>query len=204
MNNKREKILKYLSDLMTENEKFEFINDLAKDEELSSLLNSVNKDLNHLKELNNLKLNDNYYSKLITSFRKKNSKLKINFVKTGAIGFAFSLLILFSVSLFVPKEKMANKYNFAEFDEIIETYPEIASDYLLSGNYPDDYSFDIYQYEEFNENSEFNNYEIESLYQYSNFEIDYYELLNNLTEEEFNSLVKELESDKFLWGKKWN
>ncbi len=121
--NNREKILKYLSDLMNRDEKREFESLLENDSELQEEFNSIKKSLATLKRDSEPEVNETYFVNLLPRARSKMEK------KKKGIAFGMKLVPPFAALIFLIVSTM---FFSRSFEDQFFTFNEIQS--LLSAN----------------------------------------------------------------------
>ncbi|MCF8242135.1 MAG: hypothetical protein K9J16_12165 [Melioribacteraceae bacterium] len=144
----KDRIIKYLSDLMDENERKQFLNDLKRSDELKNDLDEIKNSISSLKiETENI-VDTNYFSTVIPRAKSKmESRSKYTLVRQ--ISYALSLAALFAVMFLIyqPGEKN-QEYTFLSLsdfeDYIFEDTDSASIEYMLS--YLGDDEFDAAQY----------------------------------------------------------
>ena len=121
--NNREKILKYLSDLMNRDEKREFESLLENDSELQEEFNSIKKSLATLKRDSEPEVNETYFVNLLPRARSKMEK------KKKGIAFGMKLVPPVAALIFLIVSTM---FFSRSFEDQFFTFNEIQS--LLSAN----------------------------------------------------------------------
>ncbi len=93
MKNNKEKILKYLSDLMSEEEKQMFIASLERDEQLKKEYETILSSLEKIKEP--IEADENYFNNLSVNFRNKREKKKRRFFTEVGLSLATATAVIF-------------------------------------------------------------------------------------------------------------
>ena len=198
MKNNKERILKYFSGEIEDEQKF--LEDLNSDPELREDFESMNRNISDIDAVKNIDIEENYYSTLLPKVHEKLTKRGISwFTNKYVYGLSSAIVILIIFFIFRTNsdtnmssseilEDLIGKYNAYELlDEINNNYS--ASDYLKVENYPEEYN------EIFSNFSEVvtTNYTSPSLLSlYSN---DYIE---NISEQQLDEIINQLENKKYF------
>lgn len=200
----RETILKYLSDLMDENEKKQFEERLHTDNELKNELEKIQKSINELGELDGPEIDSAYFNNLIPKFRAKleSNKRKKTIVLVPAVAFVATVLIIYFLQIPISeRNKFELNISPEELTAIVSESDSFAIDELYETNFIEDYAYynssegadelDLYLDDSFV--SEFNLDEIESYY--TNEQADDY---GNFSNEQVDIIYEELLNKKIL------
>ncbi len=132
MKKNEEKILKYLSDIMNDNEKLEFENELKNSAQLREDFDKITKIFNELSELENLRVDERYFNSLLPKIYQKLSVSK-KLTLTQKIAYIIPVLVVIILYLIYP----TNSVNFDEqvdkiTQEMLAYYTSIDSmDYII-------------------------------------------------------------------------
>lgn len=194
MKNKQEIFLRYLENDLSIEEKNEFENKLKNDLNIQSDFNKFAKIYHSSKEM--IKVDERYFSTILPNARKKIEKTKISTIKK--IAYILPVFIIAGILIISFQEEETN----LEYDQLLHTIVEDENDNVdfLNNIYNDDYFASIDDealYELYINNIEFD----ETMFDYlrNNFtssDIDS-ELLNRLSEDEFNNIYNELNDIKY-------
>jgi len=181
-----EKILRYLSDLMSVDEKELFLKELENSQELKSLLSKTQNNLDKIKQLGDVKLNKTYSANLLPHARTKIENKNKSFLWFKPAYVPVLLIILFIGINFlfinnggtdyfgdyladVEDEYIANAIDENSFGDSYNTYiyEEVVDDYFediqISVDDIDGY-FDNNLYSEYSFVSELSSEEVEEIY----------------------------------------
>ncbi len=138
MNTNRDRILKYLSDLMNENEREIFLRELEDSEELKAQFNLVESDLEKL-SAGNIEADERYFSNLLPTIRNKMEKpVKNKLLPRLAFALPTLVVVVISIIFFQPKYNSSNG-NIEFVNEIIDNL----DDEIISSKYISDLELDI-------------------------------------------------------------
>ncbi len=202
MNNHKDKILKYLSGLMTHDEAVNFEKEIRDSAELNSLLQKYNRNLSDLKELSNIKVEERYFINLLPRIRNKFVReKKDSFILRIASALpAIVLSIFVAVNFLYINFEIQNDFS-SVLTEAIEDSDSISVSKLLT-DYPN--SFSMYRtYSSGTEiiNEYFDNPDID-ITQFSQktgiLVIDNFNLYELLNEEEIEDIYNTLIDKKIL------
>ena len=135
------RIIKYLEDELTPEERIAFKNDLRNSTELKAELEkylTVKKETVNLKEV---KLNQDYLNSIVPEFRNKLKLPKPNYV-TRNLGYAFGVMLVFVISVVILQKIFTNNSKLSEVQEFTESLDENQKIELLenlNGNLEDYY-----------------------------------------------------------------
>ncbi len=136
-----ERIIKYLENELTPEERVAFENDLINSTELKAELEKyliVKKETVNLKEV---KLNQDYLNSILPEFRNKLDLPKTTSVKRS-LGFAFGVMLVFVISVVILQKIFTNNSKLSEVKEFTESLNENQRIELLenlNGNLEDYY-----------------------------------------------------------------
>lgn len=198
-----ERILKYVSGIMSENELEKFETELAGSSELQNQLNKVKTNLNLFTNVKSEDLDDRYFAALVPKVRQKLEqprKNKLLFHSKYAVPLLFSILAVFFIT---KTNKMDNQINFdnlfADIDSVV-----IDDDYVI-----DEITANSILYKDNNidntEIDELYNNEINNIASEIDFEVVFnnpvsgdYDLIENIPQEDFNEIYQEVLNKKFF------
>jgi hypothetical protein len=205
--NNNDKILKYLSDLMDEEEKYEFEKELKSSPELKTEYGKIKNSLDFLKSSQPKHSDQRYFNSLLPSIRSRIDERRKKFQFKPSIAFGLSIVIaVFTVVLLEMNEPSQSNLFYSYLSEAAEEMVE-------SGSYSDYESYIIQNY--YSENLYNGQDEITELLEneYVNEivssgalnrdiqELPYindYSFMENLEEAEFESIYKSLSNTKIL------
>ncbi len=138
-------ILKYLSDLMDEDEKKQFEIRLGKDQNLKNDFESINNKLNTFTDTNVIETDSSYFINLMPKMRNKIERKERNRILTLApiISFGVAALLIF----FLQLPKIMHKDtpdNYAAIDDLSSILSDLETTYLndyFEGSYIYDYAY---------------------------------------------------------------
>ena len=198
MKNNRERILKYFSGEIEDEQKF--LEDLNSDPELREDLESMNRNIFDIDAVKNIDIEENYYSTLLPKVHEKLTKRGISwFTNKYVYGLSSTIMIFILFLVFRTNtnpnmssseilEDLIGNYNSSELlNELDNNYSTV--DYLKSDNYPEEYS-EIFS--DFNEDVTTNYTSPSLLSLYSN---DYIE---NISEQQLDEIINQLENKKYF------
>ncbi|PKL82334.1 MAG: hypothetical protein CVV24_10610 [Ignavibacteriae bacterium HGW-Ignavibacteriae-3] len=112
MKKNEERILKYLSDLMSDSERNQFEKELALSEDLKNELNDVNSGINSLRFTEPPEADERYFAGILPRVREKLAKEKKRAFRKYAFYFAPSAaaILIFSLILFGPENEIVPQY----------------------------------------------------------------------------------------------
>ncbi|GAB4143952.1 MAG: hypothetical protein Fur0015_12130 [Ignavibacteriales bacterium] len=95
-----EKILKFLSGMMSEIEESEFKTEISNSEQLKNQISEFEKELRKIKETNNLELNENYFHELRFKVHERIStkQNKIKYISRFAFTLTVTVIMIFAIS----------------------------------------------------------------------------------------------------------
>ncbi len=197
--NNRDRILKYLSDLMSSEEKIRFQEELENNKSLKKELERIEKEIHNFSTETNFEIESPYFNNLYVrakdKFKTKRHSKKL--VALPALSIVFTVLLLFILNF--PDRDRINSQNLSLQNVIAEVdSTEILE--MFESNFIDDYAF--YQSGDFSEyiNSE-NEEDIYLVDGYNN-EINFYpttlEEYDDLSNEDVDIIYDELLNKKIL------
>lgn len=193
-----EKILRYLSDLMSKEEKELFLKDLDKSDELKNLLRNIQHNLDKVKEFGKVDVNQTYFANLLPNVRAKlGSKKKFNLLFKPAYVTVIIILVIVSMNILFTNNSETNYYN-----SLKEYLTDVEDEYIA--NAIDESSFtnnyDNYVYDEvvddYFEQIEINSGDLDGYFDkdlYSE-----YSMVNELSSEEVEEIYNTLLKTKIL------
>ena len=195
MKSNKEKVIKFLSGLMTEEEKKEFETELNSSPELKLLLEKYSNNMSELKMLSEVKVDESYFNTLIPKMReklevKKSRPLIYRFAPAIP---ALTLSIFILVNILYLNFKTTNTFDDTLANLVAgsdsTTIAEFVNDY--SSSYLEDYSTDYNLPEDYFS-------DIELTGQLRAEVIDSYNLYENLSEEDVDYIYNNLIDKKIL------
>ena len=208
MNKDKEKILKYLSELMDEEERKIFEQELKESGELRKLLEAVKKQVEELKTYETVQTDDIYFQNLIPKTRQRiESKRKPALSK---IAFAFSTLAVAALIILLQfPGNVENNGNHFRLESYFSDFQNDLSDVdssevygLLASNFIYDYTY--YQSGSFKDDMPeaadeilASDFSLENSTYILN-ETGTSDILDELTDEQINSIYEELLNKKIL------
>jgi len=194
MNNK-EKILKYLSDEFSEEEKLIFENEIQKDELLNTEFQKFKNNLNEIKQLGKTEIDEIYFANLIPKVRTKMQKEENRFAKMiPRLAFVIpliALMIIFSDKIFQTNnsEKILgesiDENSVEQYLNSEEENTELISDENSEEIIDNELSKTIFKNDETNLNE-------------VNIQLDENEIITSLNDEEITFVINELQHRKIL------
>ncbi|NWG28511.1 MAG: hypothetical protein HXY48_08255 [Ignavibacteriaceae bacterium] len=117
------RIIKYIENELTSEEKISFETELINSEELKTELGKYLKVKAKTEEIKNLKLNPGYLDSLLPEFHQKLASPKVISVKRN-LGFAFGVMIMFILSILILQFIFTNKTEMNELQEFAQSLNE--------------------------------------------------------------------------------
>jgi hypothetical protein len=195
--NNEERIIKYLDDQLSQEEKKLFEKELSESALLKKEFEKFLSIKNKVKSAEDFKLSEDYFNSVVPRFREKlEQQTKIIIYKN--LGYAFSLTIVLFLAFIIFNP--FNNENVNEVEEFTQSLNQTEKyeilEYLNGNNRIDDYAdlsaintqFDM-------ENIVENTTEKSELISYYDFEIE--KLADNISTEEFNQIYNEIFNKKF-------
>ena len=193
-----ERIIKYIENELSSQERAAFEMELNYSEELKEVLKKylrVKRETGNLKEL---KLNPLYLDSILPEFRNKlETRKSLSFKKN--LGYAFGIMLVFILSIAILKnffisetestdlKEFTQSLNENERIELLENLSDDSEVYnLISGNISEGQLSNL-----FSENMEINNKVAEA------YNIEYYEIVDDLSEDEIEVIYKEILNTNF-------
>ena len=193
-----ERIIKYIENELSKNDRTAFEMELNNSAELREELNKYLGVKTETDELKKIKLNPLYLDSILPEFRNKLNPSKTFSVKKN-LGYAFGIMILFILSIailknyFIGETESTDLKEFTQSlneDERIELLENINDDseiyYLISENISESQLSNL-----FSANLEINNKVAEA------YNIEYYEIVDDLSEDEIEVIYKEILNTNF-------
>jgi hypothetical protein len=118
-----DRIIKYIENELTSEEKISFETELRNSEELKTELGKYLKVKAKTEEIKNLKLNPGYLDSLLQEFQRKLASPKVIYVKRN-LGFAFGVMILFILSILILQFIFTDKTEMNELQEFAQSLNE--------------------------------------------------------------------------------
>jgi hypothetical protein len=193
-----ERIIKYIENELSKNDRTAFEMELNNSAELREELNKYLGVKTETDKLKKIKLNPLYLDSILPEFRNKLNPSKTFSVKKN-LGYAFGIMILFILSIailknyFIGETESTDLKEFTQSlneDERIELLENINDDseiyYLISENISESQLSNL-----FSANLEINNKVAEA------YNIEYYEIVDDLSEDEIEVIYKEILNTNF-------
>ncbi len=117
------RIIKYIENDMTSEERSSFENDLKNSSELKEEFEKYLQLQSAIKDSKDVKLNQNYFNSVITEFRNKNINLKTKTVQRN-FGYAFGVLLIAILSTLITKNLFYEKKDVNDINEFAESLNE--------------------------------------------------------------------------------
>ncbi|GAB6281646.1 MAG: hypothetical protein STSR0008_03870 [Ignavibacterium sp.] len=190
--NDESKVIRYLDGQMSDEEKKSFEDELLSSPKLKKLYDEYSLTFFELKNLNEVKINENYFSNLYARFREKNISYK---KKKFYYKFAYSLPVLILAVILL----LINPFNPSNNEKTSVLSDSIATNYSNENIYKTENTNILKENNTINEKI-INEENIEKYYpSYDNEDVkDIYNIINNLSDEELNLLYNELANKEYL------
>lgn len=202
----RDRILKYFSDLMDENEKAKFEEELNQSKKLRVEFNGIKSSLKTLKDAQPQHTDDRYFTSLLPAVRSRLDEGPQYFRFNPKFAFALSLIIaIFTVLVLRVNEPSVNETYFSDLEELvgqmtskgkINNYEEFLTEGYYHSNYSE-YGSTVSELIE----SEYIEEIISSSSGLAPQTLPYlegYYLIQNMETEEFDALYNDLKNTKIL------
>lgn len=197
----RDRILQYLSDLLSESEKEKFLDELKSDQTLKNEYQKIVLNLDKVKQLNDVEADERYFTSLIPKIKERKQPKTFK-IPAYALTSIAVVLIGFFVTFDILENGNGKTSLIAGYENVII---DLASDpnYNLSEEFSD---FDIFASNEvlldkldLNENDvdilpEFQSNNSTEYFDYNQLE---YQIIN-MNQSEVNSIIKEMDENKIL------
>lgn len=141
----KDTILKYLSDLMQDDEKIQFEERLKTDSKLKEEFDRVQASLNELSSTSNLQDDSSYFNNLVPKIhdRMESKKRKRNIILAPAISVAVTVLIIFFLQF--PKSSEQNLFNLNISSDDLSTIVTDSDSFdvgdFIGSNFIEDYAY---------------------------------------------------------------
>lgn len=195
--NNEEKILKYIDNQLTEEEREAFEEELRTSETLRKLFDEYKNTLNEINSTKNIQADEKYIINLIPQIKERTEKEKLQSLIPN-LGWAFSIIAVLIIGYFLfftagtsqnnelNLTNITAKLNTAEKINLLEEYLNSSSESYLSAYN----NFDIINLDEI-----INEVNKEQLAQ--TYSIDIYDLQDEITEEEIDEIYNKLVNKNF-------
>jgi len=193
-----ERIIKYIENELSKNDRTAFEMELNNSAELREELNKYLGVKTETDELKKIKLNPLYLDSILPEFRNKLNPSKTFSVKKN-LGYAFGIMLVFILSIAILKnyfigetestdlKEFAQSLNEDERIELLENLSDDSEVYnLISDNVSESQLSNL-----FSANLEINNKVAEA------YNIEYYEIVDDLSEDEIEVIYKEILNTNF-------
>jgi len=193
-----ERIIKYIGNELSKNDRTAFEMELNNSAELREELNKYLGVKTETDELKKIKLNPLYLDSILPEFRNKLNPSKTFSVKKN-LGYAFGIMLVFILSIAILKnyfigetestdlKEFAQSLNEDERIELLENLSDVSEIYnLISENISESQLSNL-----FSANLEINNKVAEA------YNIEYYEIVDDLSEDEIEVIYKEILNTNF-------
>lgn len=186
------KVIRYLDDQMSDEEKKSFEDELLYSPKLKKLYDEYSLTFSELKNLNEAKINENYFSNVYARFREKNISHK---KKKFYYKFAYSLPVLILAVILL----LINPFNPNNNEKALIYSDSIATNYS-NENILKTENTNILKENNTTNNKIINEENIEDYYpSYDNEDVkEIYNMINNLSDEELDLLYSELANKEYL------
>ena len=201
----RDKILQYLSDLMTPEEKVKFEQELAASEDLRNETAEINRQLGNLKDYSKLHTNEMYFNTILPRVRERMEKPKHKLIPRLSLASAFAVVILVFSLVYFPALNSRNSIEPGKMDlnSILASVDSSALNEVFDNNYVHEYStyYDksfLKEISDFTDDLEYSSDEEENYASSIYFNGTTSELINDMTSEELEDVYQTLLNKKFL------
>jgi hypothetical protein len=186
------KVIRYLDGQMSDEEKKSFEDELLSSPDLKKLYDEYSLTFSELKNLNEVKINENYFSNVYARFRENNISYK---KKKFYLKFAYSLPVLILAVILL----LINPFNPNNNEKTSIFSDSIATNYS-NENISKEENTNILKDNNTTFDKIINEENIEEYYpSYDNEDVkDIYNIINNLSDEELDLLYNELANKEYL------
>jgi hypothetical protein len=193
-----ERIIKYIENELSQKDRTAFEIELNNSAELKEELNKYLRVKTETDELKKLKLNPLYFDSILPEFRNKLNPSKTFSVKKN-LGYAFGIMLVFIISIVVIKNFFINETKLTDLKEFTQSLNENERIELLENLSDDSEVYNLISEivsasqlsNLFSANLEINNKVAEA------YNIEYYEIVDDLSEDEIEVIYKEILNTNF-------
>ncbi len=196
-----DKILKYMSDLMSGKEKAEFEAELKANDKLRNEYELIRNSLGTFKETANISFDDRYMNNLVTRARKREHSSEsialgadISFALQGLFSFVFVFILIFRMNMTTADNLFAVN-NLELYNAISQSDNSVIEEYL--GVTSNEYALGDFEKSSISELSDYGVNELLE-YQKENYQNEINNYLESFDETELNDLVSSLKDKKIL------